>query len=106
MNFDLMTQFRAAAAVGSLHSRAVRLLPRCSLVWEAKPIASVMAASGTAVNSLIVEPLVPSCSIVSEGAFTTSGASNFDPLSWDSYYRGKAKTLPVLGPSCLHKQNL
>ena len=64
-----------------------------------------MAASGTVVTSLIIEPLLPSCSKVSEQAFTTSGASNFDLLSWDSYYRGKAKTLPVLGPSFHHKHN-
>ena len=65
-----------------------------------------MAASGTEVNSLIVEPLVPSCSKVSAESFTASGASNFDVLSWDSYYRGKAKTLPVLGPSFHYEQNL
>lgn len=78
----------------------------CSLRFgEAEPRSGVMAASGTVVNSLIVEPLVPSCSKVSEQAFTTSGASSFDVLSWDTYYRGKANFLGVLGPSFHYKHN-
>ena len=76
----------------------------CSLrSGEAVPILGVMAASGTVVSSLIIEPLLPSCSKVSKQAFTTSGASIFDLLSWDTYYRGTAKTLPVLGFSFRHK---
>ena len=70
-------------------------------VQEAVPTLSAMAASGTVVNSLIVEPLVPSCSKVSEGAFTTSGASNFDLLSWDSYYRGMVKSLLFKAPASM-----